>query len=127
MKACPGLPQETERVQLFWEKSCRTIINNWRNFAEVVGRWVSERNPTNYAWTLLSAKAKDNIQGGRDLMIPLVQRFADSSVGQLLISNVRHLDALRKAQVPLEEVRDGLKGGLLSIARSVRARGKIEG
>lgn len=75
-----------------------------------------------YAWTLFSAKAKDNIQRVRDLMIQLVQRFADSSAGQPLISNVRHLDALRKAQASIEEVRDGLANGLTGDLLSIDIR-----
>ena len=64
------------------------------------------------AWTMLSAKTKDNLQTVRDLMVLMVQRFSESSRNQPLISNVRHLTALQRAQTSLLEVAQGLESGL---------------
>lgn len=72
-----------------------------------------------YAWTILSAKQKDNIQTVRDLMILMVRRFSETAADQPLISNIRHLTALQRAHTAILDVdtglHDGLTGDLLSI------------
>lgn len=72
-----------------------------------------------YPWILISAQEKTYLDGLRDLMTDAVETFSESSSDQAIISNVRHVHALKKAQVALTDVAtglsDGISGDLLSI------------
>jgi tRNA modification GTPase len=75
-----------------------------------------------YAWTAIAAKQGQNLQTVRDLMYLLVQRFSGQEQSSTLISNVRHLQALQKAQEALREVREGLAKGLSGDLLSIDIR-----
>lgn len=72
-----------------------------------------------YSRADISAREKQNLQTVRNLMLLLVQRFNASNQQTTLISNVRHLNALKRALEALEEVQDGMdmdiSGDLLAI------------
>ncbi|MFK7920333.1 MAG: tRNA uridine-5-carboxymethylaminomethyl(34) synthesis GTPase MnmE [Bacteroidia bacterium] len=67
----------------------------------------------------ISAKQKQNLRTVKDEMLLLVQRFNASNQQTTLISNVRHLDALKRALEALEEVQGGMdieiSGDLMAI------------
>ena len=60
----------------------------------------------------ISAKAHEGIDQLRERMVEAVQAFSQHDPDQAVISNVRHLNALRKAAVALEEVKQGLEMGI---------------
>ncbi|MEM6805108.1 MAG: tRNA uridine-5-carboxymethylaminomethyl(34) synthesis GTPase MnmE [Bacteroidota bacterium] len=72
-----------------------------------------------YPWILISAKEHSYLEGLKSLMIEAVNSFSDVSQDQSLISNARHLMALKEAQKSLLEVQQamqmGVSGDLLSI------------
>ncbi|MCB0845486.1 MAG: tRNA uridine-5-carboxymethylaminomethyl(34) synthesis GTPase MnmE, partial [Bacteroidetes bacterium] len=60
----------------------------------------------------ISAKAHEGIDQLRERMVEAVQAFSQHDPDQAVISNVRHLTALRKAAAALEEVQQGLEMGI---------------
>ena len=71
---------------------------------------------------LISAKAQHNIEALRAAMTDAVRAFSAVDADQAIISNVRHLNALRKAQQALTEVREGLAHDLTADLLSIDIR-----
>lgn len=71
---------------------------------------------------LISAKAQHNIEALRTAMTDAVRAFSAVDADQAIISNVRHLNALRKAQQALLEVRQGLVHDLTADLLSIDIR-----
>lgn len=72
-----------------------------------------------YPWILISAKEQTYLDGLREMMVDAVNSFAATHTDQVIISNVRHLDALQRAHQALTEVKQalemGISGDLLAI------------
>ncbi len=81
----------------------------------------------------ISAKQKLNLTTVKDCMLLLVQRFNASHQQTTLISNVRHLNALKQALEALEEVQGGMDMGIsgdlmaIDIRRVLHYIGEITG
>ncbi|MCL4139147.1 UNVERIFIED_CONTAM: hypothetical protein GTU68_017105 [Idotea baltica] len=65
-----------------------------------------------YPWILISAKEQTYLDGLREMMVDAVNSFAAIHTDQVIISNVRHLNALQRAHQALTEVRQGLELGI---------------
>ncbi|RMG31026.1 MAG: tRNA uridine-5-carboxymethylaminomethyl(34) synthesis GTPase MnmE [Bacteroidetes bacterium] len=63
----------------------------------------------------LSAKTGQGLDALRQALVEAVQAFSgpgEAPPGQAIISNIRHLDALKKAHQALQDVQQGLQAGL---------------
>lgn len=81
----------------------------------------------------LSALVGDGLSALRARMVAEVQAFGEGGTGDVLISNVRHVEALRQAAGSLEDAESGLQMGLtqelvaLDIRHAVHFLGEITG
>lgn len=81
----------------------------------------------------LSALEGEGLAALRSRLVAEVQAFGEGATGDVLISNVRHAEALRKASGSLEDAAAGLEGGLtpelvaLDIRHAVHFLGEITG
>lgn len=71
---------------------------------------------------LISAKQGLQLDRLRDRMVEEVESFSEDGGDQTLISNVRHLDALKRAHAALEEVKAGMESGVTGDLLSIDIR-----
>ncbi|MEL6671085.1 MAG: tRNA uridine-5-carboxymethylaminomethyl(34) synthesis GTPase MnmE [Bacteroidota bacterium] len=77
---------------------------------------------TTYPWLLLSAQQQTQLDALKALMLEQVAQLGDHQTSQPLVSNLRHLHALQKAQAALLEVQQGLANGLTGDLLSIDIR-----
>ncbi len=65
-----------------------------------------------YAWLGISAKTGSHLDGLRTWMVEAVRDLGADLPGQVVISHVRHLNALQQAEAALLDVKTGLAHGL---------------
>jgi len=73
----------------------------------------------------ISAKEGNHLEHLRKAMVSSVQHFSTTTADNAIISNVRHLHALRKAYAALEDVQNGLEIGLTGDFLSIDIRTAI--
>lgn len=71
---------------------------------------------------LISAKEGMQLDQLKDRMVHEVESFSEGGGDQALISNVRHLDALKRSHKALEEVKAGMSAGLTGDLLSIDIR-----
>jgi tRNA modification GTPase len=76
-----------------------------------------------HPWLIISAKEHAQLDQLRALMVEAVAQFPATDTGDhAIISNVRHLDALRRARRALDEVQTGLQAGISGDLLSIDIR-----
>lgn len=90
------------------------VIGNKYDLLENPQAYESTHDPDHmpYPWIAISAKEQIHLAALKTLMTDAVQNFSAHSSDQAIISNIRHLNALKQAQTALEEVQQGLEIGL---------------
>ena len=76
-----------------------------------------------FPWHMISAKQHEALDPLRQLMVQAVEHFSATDTGDhAIISNVRHLDALRRARTALSDVYEGLQAGISGDLLSIDIR-----